>query len=172
VARRTKVCKTSFSQQWAQQEGKGQSKVTVLEQFQKYAKVFSEEEAKRFPPSRPEDLIIMLLPDALKTINCKTYKLTAEETKSMRSFLTEQQDKGYITRSKSAWSSPFFYIKKQDGKLRPVYNYQKVNEWTVKDVYPLPRIDTIFDQMGDAKLMSKFDIRDGYYNIRIHPDSQ
>jgi Reverse transcriptase (RNA-dependent DNA polymerase) len=90
----------------------------------------------------------------------------------MRTFLTEQQAKGYITRSKSAWSSPFFYIKKQDRKLRPVYDYRKVNEWTVKDVYPLSRIDTIFDQMGDTKLMSKFDIRDGYYNIRIHPDSQ
>jgi hypothetical protein len=96
----------------------------------------------------------------------------AEETKSMRTFLTEQQVKGYITRLKLAWSSPFFYIKKQDGKLRPVYDYRKVNEWTVKDVYPLPRIDTIFDQMGDTKLMSKFDIRDGYYNIRIHPNSQ
>jgi hypothetical protein len=47
-----------------------------------------------------------------------------------------------------------------------------VNEWTVKDVYPLSHIDIIFNQMGDAKLMSKFDIRDGYYNIRIHPDSQ
>jgi hypothetical protein len=50
----------------------------------------------------------------------------------MRTFLSEQQAKGYITRSKLAWSSPFFYIKKQDGKLRPVYNYRKVNEWTVK----------------------------------------
>jgi Reverse transcriptase (RNA-dependent DNA polymerase) len=164
--------KRSFSQQWAQREGKGQSKVVVPDRFQKYTKVFSEEEAKHFPPSRPEDLIIMLLPDALKTINCKKYKLTAEETKSIRTFLMKQQAKGYITRSKSAWSSPFFYIKKQDRKLRPVYNYRKVNEWTVKDVYPLPRINTIFNQMGDTKLMSKFDIRDGYYNICIHPDSQ
>jgi hypothetical protein len=108
----------------------------------------------------------MLLPDAPKTINCKTYKLMVKETKSMRMFLTEQQAKGYLTRLKSAWSSPFFYIKKQDGKLRPVYDYRKVNKWTVKDVYPLSHIDTIFNQMGDAKLMSKFDIRDGYWVLQ------
>jgi hypothetical protein len=81
-----------------------------------------------------------------------------KETKSMRTFLAEQQEKGYITRLNLAWSSPFFYIKKQDGKLRPVYDYQKVNEWTVKDVYPLPCINTIFNQMGDANLMSKSNI--------------
>jgi hypothetical protein len=52
--------------------------------------VLRERSKKRFPPSRPEDLVIMLLPDAPKTINCKTYKLMAEETKSMRMFLMEQ----------------------------------------------------------------------------------
>jgi Reverse transcriptase (RNA-dependent DNA polymerase) len=162
----------SFSQQWAQREEKGQKKVAVPEHFQKFTKVFSEKEAKCFPPLQPKDLVITLLPDALKTINCKTYKLIVEETKAMWVFLTEQQAKGYVIRSNLAWSSPFFYIKKQNRKLRPVYNYQKVNEWTVKDIYPLPHINTIFDQMGEARLMSKFNIRDGYYNIQIHPDSQ
>jgi Reverse transcriptase (RNA-dependent DNA polymerase) len=77
-----------------------------------------------------------------------------------------------MARSNSPWSSPFFYIKKKSRQRRPVYDYREVNRWTIPDVYPLPRIDVIFDQMKEAKLMSKFDIQDGYYNIRIHPDSQ
>jgi Reverse transcriptase (RNA-dependent DNA polymerase) len=77
-----------------------------------------------------------------------------------------------MARLNSPWSSPFFYIKKKSGQRRPVYDYREVNRWTIPDMYPLPRIDVIFNQMKEAKLMSKFDIRDGYHNIRIHPNSQ
>jgi Reverse transcriptase (RNA-dependent DNA polymerase) len=134
--------------------------------------VFSEEAAKHFPLLQPEDHIINLREDAPQTINCKTYKLTIDEREAMASFLKDQQDKGYMMRSNSPWSSPFFYIKKKSSQRRPVYDYREVHRWTIPDVYPLPRIDIIFNQMKEAKLMSKFDIRDGYYNIRIHPDSQ
>jgi hypothetical protein len=127
--------------------------------------VFSEEAAKCFPPSRPEDHVINLREDAPQTINCKTYKLTIDEREAMVSFLKEQQDKKYMTHSNLPWSSPFFYIKKKSGQRRLVYDYREVNRWTVPNVYPLPRINVIFDQMKEAKLMSKFDIRDGYYNI-------
>jgi hypothetical protein len=122
--------------------------------------VFSEEAAKRFPSSHPKDHIINLRKDAPLTINCKTYKLTIDEREAMASFLKDQQDKGYMTCSNLPWSSPFFYIKKKSGQRQPVYNYREVNQWTIPDVYPLPRIDIIFDQMKEAKLMSKFDIRD------------
>jgi hypothetical protein len=81
------------------------------------------------------------------------------------SFLKDQQDKGYMMCSNSLWSSPFFYIKKKSSQRWPVYDYREVNRWTIPNVYPLPRIDVIFDQMKEAKLMSKFDIWDGYYNI-------
>jgi Reverse transcriptase (RNA-dependent DNA polymerase) len=134
--------------------------------------VFSEEAARHFPPSPPEDHIINLREDASSTINCKTYKLTIDKREAMASFLKDQQDKGYMTRLNLLWSSPFFYIKKKSSQRRPVYDYQEVNQWTILDVYPLPRIDVIFNQMKEAKLMSKFDIQDGYYNIRIHPESQ
>jgi hypothetical protein len=76
----------------------------------------------------------------------------------MRSFLKDQQEKGYMARSNSLWSSPFFYIKKKSGQRWLVYDYREVNRWTVLDVYPLPRINIIFNQMKEAKLMSKFNI--------------
>jgi Reverse transcriptase (RNA-dependent DNA polymerase) len=164
--------KVSISQQWAEKEGKDQTKTEIPPQFQQHVVVFSEEAAKRFPLSHPKDHVINLREDAPPMINCKTYKLTIDEREAMASFLTEQQDKGYMTRSHSPWLSPFFYIKKKSGQWWPVYDYREVNQWTIPDVYPLPRINVIFDQMKDAKLMLKFDIRNGYYNVQIHPNSQ
>jgi Reverse transcriptase (RNA-dependent DNA polymerase) len=171
VQRKIEARKTSISQHWAQQMGKDQSKIWIPDKFVKYKEVFSEEAAKRFPPERPEDHKIELLPGAPWRIGGEIYKLMDEEWKAMTNFLQEQQEKGYMTRSNSRWASPFFYIKKKDGRLRPVFDYHKVNKWTIKDVYPLPQINMIFDQIREAKLMSKFDIRDGYYNIWVHPDS-
>jgi gag-polyprotein putative aspartyl protease len=93
--------KTSISQHWAQQMGKDQSEVRVPEKFARYAEVFSEEAAKRFPPERPEDHKIELLPGASWRIGGEIYKLTDEGRKAMTNFLQEQQEKGYITRSNS-----------------------------------------------------------------------
>jgi hypothetical protein len=102
-------------------------KVEVPHQFQQHKKVFLKEVAKRFPPSRPEDHVINLREEAPQTINCKTYKLTIDEREVMASFLKDQQDKKYMTRSNSPWSSPFFYIKKKSSQRRLVYDYREVN---------------------------------------------
>jgi hypothetical protein len=139
--------KASISQHWAQQMGKDQSEVQVLKKFARYSEVFSEDAAKRFPSKWPEDYKIELLPGAPWRISGEIYKLMDEERKAMTNFLQEQQEKGYMTRSNSRWASLFFYIKKKDGRLWPVFDYRKVNKWTVKDVYPLLQIDTIFDQI-------------------------
>ena len=63
--------------------------------------------------------------------------------------------------------APFFFIKKKDGKLQPVQDYRKVNEWTVKNCYPLPLIPELINQVKGATLFSKFDIQWGYNNMRI-----
>lgn len=172
AAGRSTAKKASISQQMAEKQGKDQQEQAIPQEYQRHIMVFSEEAAKRFPPERPEDHVITLTSDAPKSINCKMYKLTQEEEEAARSMTDQQEQLGYVTRSNSAWSSPLFFIKKKDGRLRPVFDYREVNKWTVKDVYPLPRMDIIFDQLKDAKLLSKFDIRDGYYNIRIHPESR
>ena len=81
--------------------GKDQKEVQVLEKFARYAKVFSKEAAKQFPPERPEDHKIELLPGAPWRIGGEIYKLMDEERQAMTNFLQEQQEKGYITRSNS-----------------------------------------------------------------------
>ena len=89
----------------------------VPKQYHKYGKVFSEQEAQRFPQSRPWNHAIQLLPDAPPTLDCKVYPLAPMEQEALDKFLKEHLDKGYIRPSKSPYASPFFFIKKKDGKL-------------------------------------------------------
>ncbi len=105
----------------------------VPEEYRKYQKIFSEEQSHRFPPKQPWDHKIDLLPEAPNTIDCKIYPTTQSEKEALNEFIKEQLAKGYIRPSKSPYSSLFFFIKKKDGKLRPVQDYRKLNSLTVKN---------------------------------------
>jgi hypothetical protein len=83
-------------------------------------------------------------------------------------FIDEQLEKGYICPSKSQYASSFFFIKKKDGKLRPVQDYRKVNAWTVRNQYPLPLIGDLIRDLGGAVVFTKFNICQGYNNICIN----
>src|SRR6187551_3502137 len=82
-------------------------------------------------------------------------------------FIDEELRKGYIRTSTSPNSSPFFFVKKKDGTLRPVQDYRRLNEATIKNAYPLPLISELVDKLKGAKVFSKIDLRWGYNNIRI-----
>ena len=142
-------------------------KVKVPEKYQRHHHVFSEEAAQRFPPKRPWDHTINLKPDTLNIIDCKVYPLTQEEDKALVAFLEEQLKKGYIIPSISPYASPFFFVKKKDGKLRPVQDYRKLNEYTIQNRYPLPFIPDLISQVQDAYIFTKFDVQWGYNNIQI-----
>ena len=159
--------KANISTQLAQQQGQYTKEVPIPPEYQRHAKVFSEEEANRFPPSRPWDHAIELKDGAPKAINCKIYPNTPIEDEQLRKFLDEQQAKGYIRPSKSPFASSFFFIKKKDGKLRPVQDYRRLNDYTIKNKYPLPLIPELIAQVKDAWIFTKFDIRWGYNNVRI-----
>ena len=91
--------------------------------YKKYTSVFSEEEAQRFPPSRPWDHVIDFKSGVPDTIDCKVYPMTHTEDDALDEFIDEQLAKGYICLSISPYASSFFFIKKKDGKLRPVQDY-------------------------------------------------
>ncbi len=135
--------------------------------YHQHRKVFSEEASHRFPPKRTWDHAIDLIPEAPKTLDCKVYPLAITEGNALTEFLNKQLQKGYIRPSKSPYASPFFFIKKKDGKLWPVQDYRKLNALTVKNRYPLPLIPEIIDKVCDARLFTKLDIRWGYNNVRI-----
>lgn len=98
-------------------------KPTLPDMYKRHVKVFSEQEAQQFPGHRIWDHVIELKRDAPATIPGKVYALTQSKQKALQEFLTEHLTKGYIHPSKSPYASPFFFIKKKDGKLRPVQDY-------------------------------------------------
>ena len=141
--------------------------VAISKEYQRHKRVFSEEESQRFPPSRPWDHEIKFLPGAPKTMDCKVYLLNQIEDQALLEFLKEELKKGYIKPSKAPYALPFFFIKKKDGKLRPVQDYRKINEWTIPDRYPLPLIPELISQVKGTKIFTKFDVQWGYNNVRM-----
>ena len=105
----------------------------VPPQYHKWKKVFSEEEAKRFPQHQPWDITIDFTKDAPKILDCKIYPLSLGEQEKLDNYIKENLEKGYIRPSKSQYSSPFFFVGKKDGKLRPVVDYRKLNSFTIPD---------------------------------------
>jgi len=119
----------------------------IPEEYRRHSKVFDKKEANRFPPKREEDHMINLKEDAPTNLDCKIYPLSHDQDTKLTEFLGEHLQKGYIRESKSPYATPFFFIKKKDGKLRPIQDYRKLNEQTVRDNYPLPLIKMILEQL-------------------------
>ena len=131
---------------------KDKEEVTLPPEYQKYVSVFSEEEAQRFPPSQAWDHAIDFKKGAPDAINCPVYPMTRIEDEALDDFIDEQLAKGYIRPSISPYALSFFFIKKKDGKLRPVQDYRKINEWTVRNQYPLPLITMLIRDLGGADI--------------------
>ncbi|GJW33301.1 putative reverse transcriptase domain-containing protein [Tanacetum coccineum] len=84
--------------------------------------------------------------------------------------LQELQDKGFIRPSHSPWGEPLLFVKKKDGSSRMCIDYTELNKITIKNRYPLPKIDDLFDQLQGACYFSKIDLRSGYHQLRVHED--
>jgi Reverse transcriptase (RNA-dependent DNA polymerase) len=94
------------------------------------------------------------------------------EQEATKKFLEENKRLGYIKKMDSPWSSPWFFIKKKDGTLRPVQDYCEVNKWTVRDVYPIPRIEQILESLNGKELFTVFDVQMGYNNMLIKKEDR
>ena len=149
------------------QAGESKKKVKIPRQYKHFKQLFSEEVSQCFPPSQLWNHAIELKPEAPDAIPCKVHPMMQAEDKALEDFIKEQYTKGYICPSKSPYASPFFFIKKSDGKLRLVQDYQHLNSFTVKNLYPLPLIADLMAQFSGAHIFTKLDICWGYNNICI-----
>ena len=129
----------------------------IPKEFHEFLDVFSEEKAARFPESRPWDHKIEMK-DTFVPKSFKTYNLTPQEQIELDKFLKENLDKGYIRPSQSPMASPFFFVNKKDGKLRPCQDYRYLNEHTIKNAYPLPLITELLDKLKGARRFTKLDV--------------
>jgi transposase InsO family protein len=154
-----------------QAEINSKKKILPLEEqipveFHEFLDVFSEEKAARFPEPRSWDHKIEMK-EGFVPKSFKTYNLTPQEQIELDKFLKENLDKGYIRPSQSPMASPFFFVDKKDGKLRPCQDYRYLNEHTIKNAYPLPLITELLDKLKGARRFTKLDVRWGYNNVRI-----
>jgi hypothetical protein len=120
------------------------------------------------PPDRDVEVLIELQPSTTP-ISKSPYRMPPKELAELKNQLQELLDKGYIHPSSSLWVCPALFVKKKDGSLRLCVDYRPLNAVTVKNKYPLPRIDVLFDQLAGARVFSKVDLRSGYHQIKIQP---
>jgi hypothetical protein len=95
-----------------------------------------------------------------------------EELKELKVQLEELFAKGYIKPSKSPYGAPILFVHKKNGTLRMCVDYRALNKATVKNWYPLPRINDLFDRLSGVKVFSRIDLRSGYYQIRIAEEDE
>ncbi|GJY49214.1 putative reverse transcriptase domain-containing protein [Tanacetum coccineum] len=127
------------------------------------------EELPGIPPERQVEFRIDLISGATP-ISKTPYRLALSEMKKLMSQLQELLDKGFIRPSSSPWGSPILFVKKKDGSMRMCIDYRELNKVIVKNVYPLPRIDGLFDQIQGAKRFSKIDLRSGYHQLKVREE--
>ena len=111
------INRTNFAQEWAIEANQNKHLEAIPDEYRRHAKVFSETEAQRFPPTRDDDHAINLKPDAPSILDCKIYPLNPTKTDALAKWIKEHLDKNYIHLSKSPYAAPFFFIKKKDGTL-------------------------------------------------------
>jgi hypothetical protein len=170
-----RIAKVTMAQQLAEQAADQKARTwqeIVSRKYHRHGKVFSEQASEQFPEPRPWDHAIDLKQDAPTSINCRVYPMAPKEKEEQKKFLETNLRLQRIRRSNSPYASGFFFIKKKDGKYRPVQDYRQLNKWTIPNKYPLPLIAELIHDLAGKKLFSKFDVRWGYNNIRIKKEDE
>ncbi|KAA3478082.1 reverse transcriptase [Gossypium australe] len=130
-----------------------------------YTDVFPEE-LPGLPPIREVEFGIELVPGTTH-ISIASYRMVPTELKKLKAQLQELTDRGFARPSFFPWGAPVLFVKKKDGTLRMCIDYRQLNKVTIKNKYPLPRIDDLFDQLKGASVFSKIDLRSGFYQLRV-----
>jgi hypothetical protein len=124
------------------------------------------EELSGMPPDHEIEFVIELVPGTAPIFK-RPYRMAANQLAEIKEQLQELLDKGYIRPSASPWGAPIIFVPKKDGTQRMCVNYRSLNEVTIKNKYPLPRIDDLFNQLKGACVFLKIDLRSEYHQLKI-----
>jgi hypothetical protein len=145
------------------------ARMTVQEQpalvEEEFPDVFTDE-LPRLPPVRSVEFVIETFPGT-KPISKTPYQMARKELEVVKAQIDEFQKKGLIRPSTSPWGAPVVLVDKKDGGKRMCIDYRELNDVTVRNKYPLPRIDDLFDQLNGAKIYSKLDLQSGFHQLRV-----
>ena len=140
-------------------------------EFQKYKKVFSDEEAQRLPKHQLWDYKIDLSP-GLQMRKTSVYRLTPPEKIALKEYIEDGLKRGTLQQSEATDACSFFFINKKDGKLQPVQDYHLLNVITKKNVAPIPLIPKLIDKLLGTRFFTKLDVHWGYNNIHIREGNE
>ncbi|GJY71229.1 putative reverse transcriptase domain-containing protein [Tanacetum coccineum] len=146
-------------------EGKRLEDVPIVRDF---PEVFPKD-LPGIPSARQVEFQIDLIPSDAPVAQTR-YRLAPSDLKELSDQLKELSNKGFIRPGSSPWGAPVLFVKKKDGSLRMCINYHELNKLTVKNRYPLPRIDDLFDQLQGSSVYSKIDLRSGYHQLRVREE--
>jgi hypothetical protein len=132
-----------------------------------YSDVFSE--ITGLPPDREVKFSVDLVPGT-QPIHKAPYRMAPTELRELKEQLQELLGRGFICPSVSPWGAPVLFVKKKDGSMRMCIDYRELNRVIIKNKYPLPRIDDLFDQLKGASVFSKIDLFSGYHQLRVREE--
>ncbi|GJR68391.1 putative reverse transcriptase domain-containing protein [Tanacetum coccineum] len=132
---------------------------------QDFPEVFPED-LPGLPPTRQVEFQIDLVPGAAPVARAP-YRLAPSEMKELFGQLKELSDKGFIRPSSSPWGAPVLFIEKKDGSFRMCIDYRELNKLTVKNRYPLPKMNDLLDQLQGSNIYSKIDLRSGHHKLKV-----
>ncbi|KAI3813958.1 hypothetical protein L1987_18694 [Smallanthus sonchifolius] len=145
-----------------------EKKIDDIPVVREFLEVFPED-LPGLPPHRQVEFQIDLAPGAAPIARAP-YRLAPSELQELSTQLQDLLDKGFIRPSSSPWGAPVLFIKKKDGTFRMCIDYRELNKVTIKNRYPLPRIDDLFDQLQGSSFYSKIDLRSGYHQLRVRDE--
>ena len=134
-----------------------------------FSDVFPAELPPGLPPKRAVDHRIELLPGT-EPPHRAPYRMSTQALDELKTQLKELTEHGYIQPSVSPFGAPVLFVPKKDGSIRMCVDYRALNKATIRNRYPLPRIEELLDRLGDARFFTKIDLRSGYHQIRVHPE--
>ena len=144
---------------------RGQVDIEKIPIVREFPDVFPKE-LPGIPLERQVDLAIEIVPGTI-SMSRAPYRMAPTELKELKTQLQELLDKGFIRPSVSPWGALVLLVKKKDGTLWMCIDYRQINKMMVKNKYPLPRIEDLFDLLKGAGVFSKIDLRSGYYQLRV-----
>ena len=145
--------------------GKEGTLVDEIPVVREFPDVFSDDIAG-LPPEREVEFTIDLI-SGTEPISIPPYRMAPTELRELKAQLEELLNKGFIRQSISPWGAPALFVKNKDGSLRLCIDYWQLNRVTIRNQYPLPRIDELFDQLQGSRLYSKIDLRLGYHQLKV-----
>jgi hypothetical protein len=145
-----------------------QVKVTPLDEIRvvcEFPEVFPDD-LPGMPPDREVEFVIDLLPGTAP-FSKRPYRMSSAQLSELKKQIKELLEKGFIHPSSSPWGALVTFVENKDGTQRMFVDYRLLNEVTIKNKYPLPRVEDLFDPMRGAKVFSKIDLRSGYHQMKI-----